>query len=74
MQIKRTQRGFELVSFKDFNHTACSLQQSSLAIYATPGSSAVWLGMDGMSGDVRMHLEATHRAASTEDASSSIAL
>lgn len=31
----------------------CSLQQSSVAIIAQPGASAVWLGLDGH----QMHLE-----------------
>lgn len=41
-----TQRGFQTIEFKDRYDAACSLQQSSLADYTQPGSSAVWLGID----------------------------
>ena len=51
--MKTTARGFELIEFLDCYDKPCSLQQSSLAIYATPGTSAIWLGQ----GDYRMHLE-----------------
>jgi hypothetical protein len=44
--ITETQRHFELISFKDRYDTPCSLQQSSLAEYNPPGSSAIWLGID----------------------------
>lgn len=50
--IKNTSRGFQLIEFSDINGEACSLQQSSLAIYEQPGTSAVWLGV----GENRMHL------------------
>jgi hypothetical protein len=56
MEVKRTQRGFELIEFLDRNSQPCSLQQSSAADYETPGSSAVWLGL----GDHRMHLSLDH--------------
>jgi hypothetical protein len=46
MKIKRTSRGFQLIEFTDIYGTKCSLQQSSLAKYVQPGSSAVWLGPD----------------------------
>lgn len=46
MKHSRTSRGFELVEFTDHYGKRCSLQQSSLAIYQKPGSSAVWLGTD----------------------------
>lgn len=52
MKIKKTERGFELISFKDFYGAECSLQQSSLALYNRPGSSAIWFGQ----GDARMHI------------------
>jgi len=45
-RVKKTCRGFEYIEFKDYNGDACSLQQSSLAIYELPGSSAIWLGID----------------------------
>ena len=45
-KVKKTSRGFEVVDFKDHYGTKCSLQQSSLAIYEKPGTSAVWLGVD----------------------------
>lgn len=50
--VTRTERGFELIEFKDLYNKECSLQQSSLAIYWDPGTSAVWLGV----GEDRMHL------------------
>jgi hypothetical protein len=40
----QTERGFEIVRFADRNGSPCSLQVSSLADYAEPGTSAVWLG------------------------------
>lgn len=39
MRIKKTIRGFALVTFKDHNGIKCSLQKSSLAT-----EDAVWLG------------------------------
>lgn len=42
--VARTSRGFEIVSFLDHYGQECSLQQSSLAHYPQPGTSAVWLG------------------------------
>jgi hypothetical protein len=41
-----TSRGFEIVTFRDRYGNDCSLQQSSLAEYDSPGTSAVWLGCD----------------------------
>jgi hypothetical protein len=52
MRVKRNVRGFEIINFKDHYGKDCSLQQSSLAIYSKPGSSAIWLGQ----GEERMHL------------------
>lgn len=52
--IKHTGRGFELIEFTDRYNTKCELQQSSLADYEPPGSSAVWLGPSGAE---RMHLD-----------------
>lgn len=46
-KVERTSRGFEIIHFDDRYGAKCSLQQSSLAEYAVPGSSAVWLGLDG---------------------------
>lgn len=43
-RVKRTGRGFEIVEFKDLNIHSCSVQQSSLAIYQKPGTSALWIG------------------------------
>ena len=63
--IEQTQRGFEVVAFDDHYGAACTLQQSSLAVYEKPGSSAVWLGCEKntephhVTGDAlspRMHL------------------
>lgn len=52
MEIKTTERGFELVEFEDYYGQHCSLQQSSLALYEQPGASAIWFGV----GSARMHL------------------
>jgi hypothetical protein len=52
-KVKTTGRGFEIITFKDRYDCDCSLQQSSLAEYELPGSSAVWLGTD----KDRMHLD-----------------
>lgn len=41
MKIKKTQRGFQKVEFKDSNNLACSLQISSCA-----GTDRIWLGLD----------------------------
>lgn len=51
--ITHTARGFQTISFRDRNGQECSLQQSSLADFEPPGSSAVWLGVGGS----RMHLD-----------------
>lgn len=45
-RVKRTARGFQLIEFKDYYDTPCSLQASSLAHYEQPGISAVWIGPD----------------------------
>lgn len=37
-----------MVEFKDYNGNPCSLQASSLALYQQPGTSAVWIGIDGV--------------------------
>lgn len=52
MKVKKTERGFEIINFKDFYGAECSLQQSSLALYGQPGCSAIWFGQ----GDKRMHI------------------
>lgn len=44
--VKNTERGFEVIGFKDYYGSPCSIQQSSLAIYEQPGSSAIWIGVD----------------------------
>ena len=41
-----------MVCFQDSYGTQCSLQASSLADYAQPGISAVWLGISGVSANV----------------------
>ena len=45
--LRRTERGFEIITFHDRYNQACSLQQSSLAF-----EDAIWLGIAGN----RMHL------------------
>ena len=51
--VKHTARGFQIIEFIDHYGKECSLQQSSLALYEPPGSSAIWLGVNGTD---RMHL------------------
>lgn len=46
-KIDHTGRGFELIKFKDRYGAECSLQQSSLADFEQPGSSAIWFGLCG---------------------------
>lgn len=41
MDIKKTERGFDLASFEDRNGCECSLQKSSIAT-----EDAIWLGID----------------------------
>lgn len=65
-----TGRGFELIEFADRYGEPCSLQQSSLAEYVKPGTSAVWLGCErarctpqGEPLSPRMHLDRKQVAA-----------
>jgi hypothetical protein len=59
-ELKHTERGFESIAFEDYYNQKCSLQQSSLALYEPPGTSALWLGVDtdleGENVCARMHL------------------
>lgn len=52
MEIQTTQRGFQLIEFEDHNGQHCTLQQSSVALFQQPGTSAIWFG----TGDNRMHI------------------
>ena len=52
MKIEKTERGFELIKFKDIYGSECSLQQSSIALYERPGTGAIWFGTE----DNRMHI------------------
>lgn len=54
--VTETNRGFQIIQFRDRYGSACSLQQSSLADFTTPGSSAIWLGVESMPFQTRMHL------------------
>lgn len=47
-RVERTIRGFQVINFDDHYGAPCSLQQSSLAEYVKPGTSAVWLGLDAV--------------------------
>lgn len=49
MEVKKTNRGFDLIEFTDRYDKECSLQKSSLAT-----EDAIWLGRD--SKEARMHL------------------
>lgn len=44
--VQYTGRGFEIILFEDRYKTPCSLQVSSLADYAKPGTSALFLGTE----------------------------
>lgn len=44
--VEKTERGFAFINFTDRYGALCSLQQSSLADYEPPGTSAVWLGVE----------------------------
>ena len=50
--VLRTGRGFQYIEFQDRNGNTCDIQQSSVADYEPPGSSALWLGI----GENRMHI------------------
>jgi hypothetical protein len=57
MKVEKTNRGFEIIYFKDRYDMACSLQQSSAIDdtergFENPGSSFIWLGSSE-----RMHLD-----------------
>jgi hypothetical protein len=54
-KVDKTERGFHIIEFKDHYGKPCSLQESSLAVYQKPGSSALWLGVNEGVGN-RMHL------------------
>ena len=45
-KVEKTQRGFEVIRFRDIYSTPCSLQMSSLARQDRPGVTAIWLGTD----------------------------
>jgi hypothetical protein len=53
MEIKRTNRGFQIIEFIDRSGQDCILQQSSLADFQQPGTSAIWFGTS----KDRMHLD-----------------
>jgi len=55
MKIEKTERGFEVVEFKDIYGSECSLQQSSIITfnYRKPGAGAIWFGVDNN----RMHID-----------------
>ena len=51
LKIKKTNRGFEYVEFKDRYGESCSLQKSSLAT-----EDAIWLGVD----EPKLQMMASH--------------
>lgn len=52
-----TERGFQFVEFNDLYEKRSSIQQSSIALNDKPGTSAIWIGLNGVHW---MHLD-THR-------------
>ena len=65
-----TEREFEIIEFKDYYKSPCTLQQSSMTdaeFFDYPGARAVWLGIDRQDGPhdgmldaanmTRMHLD-----------------
>lgn len=71
MDVTTTNRGFELIQFRDGNGKQCSIQQSS-AIDSTadglvfPGSSYLWIGVDDASPRIMASEAAEHGVATTE--------
>lgn len=53
MKKTKTERGFELIKFKDIYGSECSLQQSSIALCEAPGTGAIWFGVENN----RMHID-----------------
>ena len=53
MKIEKTERGFEVIEFKDIYGNECSLQQSSIALCEKPGTGAIWFGISHN----RMHID-----------------
>ncbi len=51
--VRLTDRGFEYIEFEDRYGEQSELQQSSLAEFEQPGTSAIWLGLKNK----RMHLD-----------------
>jgi hypothetical protein len=60
--VVHTDRGFEIISFRDGYNNPCSLQTSSIALRPQPGTSAVWFGVEPQ----RMHLDRGQVAALIE--------
>lgn len=58
--VQRTERGFEIIRFKDHYDHPCVLQMSSLADYRQPGISAVWLGCERTNPKILASLAAAH--------------
>lgn len=54
--INHNPRGFEVIEFNDHYGRKCRLQQSSLALYETPGTSAVFFGVDTADGKSLAHI------------------
>lgn len=45
-ELTKTPSGFQRRSFEDFDGHKCSIQQSSIALYEQPGTSALRIGID----------------------------
>ncbi len=56
-KVEKTERGFEVIEFEDCYSEKCTLQQSSLAEFEPPGTSAIWLGVNGLGNRMHLNLE-----------------
>jgi hypothetical protein len=60
-KVKRTDRGYDLIEFGDYNDVPCQVQQSSAVGFdgkemRLPGTSFLWVGRE----TGRMHLSREH--------------
>jgi len=80
MKVDKTERGFQRIDFAEYHDLTCSLQQASAVLedtaeaWCSPGSSGVWLGVNGhrmlltrgLAGQIAKHLMAWAETGSLE--------